>query len=93
MCDHEIAKSLGLGKHFRGAAVIGRRAQCPRRLPQPPPQRTLESGWIDGQPVILAAKNEGVYYDTPARSVAYNVQIMKVTTGGTSRYATIYMIS
>ena len=55
----EIAKCLGLGKHFRGAAVIGRRAQCPRRLPQPRPQRTLESGWIDGLPVVLAYKMNG----------------------------------
>ncbi|MGO8750025.1 MAG: hypothetical protein ACLQNE_29105 [Thermoguttaceae bacterium] len=49
--------------------------------------RTYPTG---GVTVSHAASSEGLYFDTPARSVAYNVQIVKVTTGGTLRFATIY---
>jgi hypothetical protein len=36
------------------------------------------------------AEREGLYYDTPANRVAYNVQIVKIAEAGSPRYVTVF---
>ena len=43
-----------------------------------------------GVTVSHSARNEGLYYDTPARRVAYNVQVMKLAPNPRPRYVTIF---
>lgn len=49
--------------------------------------RTFATG---GVVISHDVQNEGLYFDTPAGSVAYNVQIMQIASGRGLRHATIY---